>query len=320
MAWAAVPLVIVLARRIGWMDRPGGIKAHKEPTPYGGGLAIAFATALASLLPIALDSRLDPATLVVLGTAGLIFLGGLYDDFRPLGAWSKFAIQGTAAGVLIAWDIRLHILVLPDILNIALTILWVVGVANAVNMIDIMDGLAGSVTGVAALTFGLIGLLFGEPELAVPALALCGAICGFLRYNFRPARIFMGDAGAQFIGFLLAALAIRGSYTTFNSVALLAPVLILGVPIFDTALITVLRMRKGKSPFAASNDHLALRLRRLGFDVAGTVRACVITTAVLSTVATAATLVSLGPAIALYAVTGLAALALAWRVSAVDVD
>lgn len=315
-----VPLIITMARRIGWMDRPGGVKAHREPTPYGGGVAIAVGAVLGSLLTFSLVSGFDSGTLVILGTAGLVFLGGLYDDFRPLGAWPKFAIQGTAAVVLVSWDIRLHILVLPEFLNIALTVLWVVGVANAVNMIDIMDGLAGAVTGVAALAFGLIGMLFGEPELAIPALALCGAACGFLRYNFRPARIFMGDAGAQFIGFLLAALAIRGSYTTFNDIALLAPVLILGVPIFDTALITAIRIRKGKSPFAASNDHLALRLRRLGFDVPGTVRACVLTTAALSSVATAATLVSLRIAIVLYTVTGVAALILAWRVGQVDVD
>lgn len=315
-----VPLVIRLANRIGWLDRPGGIKAHKAPTPYGGGVAIAASTVIGTLCASLAGPEPDGATPVVLAAAALIFAGGIVDDLRPLGAWSKFAIQGAAAAALIAWDVRLHIRILPEALNVALTVFWIVGVTNAVNMIDILDGLAGAVTGVAAFTFGLIGLLCGEHELAIPAFALCGGICGFLRFNFQPARIFMGDAGAQFIGFLLAAVAIQGSYTTFNNIALLAPVLILGVPIFDTALISILRIRRGRSPFQASNDHLALRLRRMGLDVRGTVRACVLATAALSAAATAATLVTLLPAIFIYSVTLVASCALAWKVSSFEMD
>lgn len=317
---AIIPGIIRMATRIGWLDRPGGVKAHKAPTPYGGGLGIAAGTAAGFLLAWGLGTPPVPATIVVVGAATLIFAGGIYDDFRPLGAWAKFAIQGAAAATLIAWDVRLHIALLPDVVNISLTVLWILGVTNAVNMIDIMDGLAASVTGIAAVTFGLIGLLFGESELAVPAFALAGALCGFLRYNFQPARIFMGDAGAQFIGFLLAALSIQGSYTTFNEVALLSPILILGVPIFDTVLITVLRIRKGRSPFLASNDHLAIRLRRMGFGVRDTVRVCVFSTVVLAGAATATTLSSLPVATAIYVTTTALALVVAWRVSRVPVE
>lgn len=314
---AAVFPISTFARRIGWMDRPGGIKAHNAPTPYGGGVAIAFGALIGALVA---GSARDEAAFIILTTSLIIFAGGVYDDFHPLGAAAKLSIQIAAAVVLILYDVRLHIRVLPDAVNIALTVFWLVGVSNAVNMIDIMDGLAGGVTGMAAFAFGLIGLLFGESGLAAPALALCGAISGFLVFNFRPARIFMGDAGAQFIGFLLAALAVKGSYTTFNSMALLAPVLILGVPIFDTTLITVLRLRKGHSPFQASNDHLALRLRRMGLSVDATVRACILTTAILAAAATVATMVSLPIAVAIYAVTGSVAVGLAWRVGRVEVD
>jgi len=149
----------------------------------------------------------------------------------------------------------------------------VVGVTNALNLIDIMDGLAGGVAVIACLGFAAVPFLGTESYVPLAAAALGGSVLGFLPYNFQPARIYMGDSGALFLGFLLAGTALGHGYTQVNVVALAAPLLILGVPLYDTALVMVLRTLKGKSMFRGSNDHLALRLRALGLTVKQTVLA-----------------------------------------------
>lgn len=288
------------------IDHPGGIKNHARPVPYGGGFAMVLGTAAALFLHYGLALPHDIRWIIIAASA--VFAGGVWDDARPLGVVPKFAIQGLGALILIVNDVRLKIQILPTWLDIALTLLWLVGMANAVNMIDIMDGLAGGVSGIAAVTFGMIGFLFGENDFTVLSFGLAAGIFGFLLFNLHPARIFMGDAGAQFLGFTLGATAIEGAYTTFNSIALLAPVLILGLPLYDTALVSVIRIQRGQSPFRGSADHVALRLRRMGFSLAWTVRLCYLGTALLSIAATAATLVSLEYALWIYATTMMAAI------------
>lgn len=305
------PLVGQLARHWGWLDRPGGVKAHREAMPFGGGIAILLALVAA----LAWQYGAHPPAPVrnILLASVIVFLGGIWDDVRPLGIVPKFAIQLLAAVAVMLFGVHLAIRIFPLWLNLALTVVWIVGMTNAFNLIDIMDGLAGGVGGIAALAFGLIGLLFRDASYAVLSLALAGSLSGFLAYNFRPASIFMGDTGSQVIGFLLATTAVLGSYTTFNQVALLAPLLILGVPLYDTFLVSLIRMHRGESPFKGSRDHVALRLRALGFSVPATVRILVLMTAALAVAATVATLVPLLPALGIYGVTVAVALGLgAW--------
>ncbi len=298
------------------IDHPAGIKNHAAPVPYGGGVAMYLGT-IAALLAYH-GFTFPPITLAILTASTVIFLGGLWDDRRPLGVAPKFAIQIAAALTLIICGVHLSIQILPRWMNLGLTIFWLVAMSNAVNMIDIMDGLAGGVTGIAALTFGLIGLLFGEMDLAILSLGLAASIFGFLIYNLQPARIFMGDAGAQFLGFTLGAAAVQGAYTTFNSIALLAPVLILGLPLYDMALVSVIRLERGHSPFRGSADHVALRLRRMGLSVAWTVRICYLGTAILCVAAVAATMVSLEYASWIYGATFLAAILCGFRLADVE--
>jgi hypothetical protein len=146
--------------------------------------------------------------------------------------------------------------------GVVLTIFWVVAVTNAINLVDIMDGLAGSLITLACLGFILVSLPNEAMYVNVAAAVLGGALLGFLPYNWRPARIYLGDTGSLFAGFLLAGVALGENYTGVNNVGLLAPLLILGVPLYDTLLVIVLRLLKGKSPFLGSNDHVALRLPR----------------------------------------------------------
>ncbi len=313
-----VPPIAHFARLWGWLDRPAGIKRHTRETPYGGGLAIIGGSFLSLILLHGFD--LPGSTLWILLSSALVLLGGAWDDWRPLAVVPKLALQTLAAALLAAADLRLKIEILPVALNYVLTILWLVGMTNAVNIIDIMDGLCGGVCGVAALAFGVIGILTGDPALAVLGMALSGAIAGFLVFNFEPARIFMGDTGAQFIGFTLAASALQGSYTAFNDIALLAPVLILGIPIYDTALVSFFRLRRGASPFHGSPDHLALRLRKMGWSVPATVRICILATALLCAVAAAAVQVNLGVALSLYGAVLVMALFAAVRLSRVDIE
>ncbi len=170
-----------------------------------------------------------------------------------------------------AFGVQLEFLPAHPFIAIGLTLLWVVGVTNAVNLIDIMDGLAGGVTSIACVGFVLVPFLGSQSYVPLTAAALGGSLLGFLPYNFQPARIYMGDSGALFIGYTLAGLAMGHGYSQVNVLALCSPVLILGIPLYDTVLVMVLRTLNGRSMFRGSNDHLALRLRQLGMTVRQTV-------------------------------------------------
>jgi UDP-GlcNAc:undecaprenyl-phosphate GlcNAc-1-phosphate transferase len=183
----------------------------------------------------------------------------------------KFLFQILAAGLLVLFGVQLEFLPSHPVLGIVLTILWVVAVTNAVNLIDIMDGLSGGVTVIACLGFVLVPFLGEQSYVHLTAAALGGAVLGFLPYNYQPARIYMGDSGALFLGFILAGIAMGHGYTQMNVVALCAPLFILGIPLYDMALVMMLRTMKRRSMFRGSNDHLALRLRSLGMSVKQTV-------------------------------------------------
>ncbi len=259
-----VPLASRAAVKFGMVDRPDGrLKNQREPVPYLGGLAVylAFLTSLA----FTFEFRQDVLGIVLAGT--LVMMLGLIDDFGVLSAWTKLAGELLAVFVLIKSGIRIEIASLPDWLDIVLTVVWMIGIINAFNLLDIMDGLASGVGVICAGLLFVVAMLNGDTTIAFMLTALAGSLLGFLKYNFHPARIYLGDAGALFLGLMLGALAMIGQYTIRHPVSLLTPVLILGVPIFDTLFVMYIRYLRGLPVFLGSPDHMAIRLRHWGLTV-----------------------------------------------------
>lgn len=267
LAMGFVPLCGFLARKYGVMDKPDNkLKVHEKAIPYLGGVAIFFAF----FLTLILNQLFEYHTLK--GIAGLtlagsmIFALGLVDDIKKLSVGFKFCVQILAAIVLVVFGIKIQFLG-NEMLNIAVTIIWVVGVTNAFNLLDIMDGLSSGVAAIAAIIFFVLGVDAGKTFSPLASLSLAGACLGFLVYNFNPAKIFMGDAGSLFLGFMLAAFSLTESYTLYNDLAVLTPIIILGVPIFDTFFVMWMRARQGKPVYFGSPDHFPLRLLRSGLPV-----------------------------------------------------
>jgi UDP-GlcNAc:undecaprenyl-phosphate GlcNAc-1-phosphate transferase len=242
---------------MGFVDAPAQRKMHSTPMPLLGGIAI-FAGAFVAVLIFA--RQLPTSIAGVLLAGSVVAAVGLVDDSRQLPAWVKLAAQLAGAIILIYYGIRVRLPV-PDPVNYAITFIWLAGISNAINFLDNMDGLSAGVSGVAASFILLLGLQNEQFLVAALAAALVGACFGFLRHNFQPARIFMGDAGALFLGFLLAVLGIQLRFPdNVNFVTWMVPVFILGVPIFDMGLVVYSRLRRGLSPNTAGKDHLSHRL------------------------------------------------------------
>ena len=259
-----VPMARRAALAFNVVDRPDGrLKLQAAPVPYFGGLAVYLAFLIS--LALTFEFRQDVLGLVLAGT--LMVMVGLIDDFGVLKPWPKLIGQLIAVFVLIRSGIRIEIAALPDWLDVALTVFWMIGIINAVNIIDVMDGLAGGVSVVACLWLFVVAVINQDMMIAVMLAALAGSLLGFLRFNFHPANIYLGDSGSLFVGLMLGALAMIGKYTAVNPVALLAPVLVLGVPIFDTLFVMYIRRLRGIPVFLGSPDHFALRLRRWALSV-----------------------------------------------------
>lgn len=233
-----------------------------------GGLALYFAFLLSVLSVVILMPPPDSSKLLALLAGGtVVALLGLVDDLFTLGPGLKFVVQLAAAALLYLFGVRLEFMPSHPILGFLLTVFWVTLVTNALNLVDIMDGLAAGLALTACLGFVIVPFVNDQSYVPLAAAGLGGALLGFLPYNIQPARIYMGDSGALFIGFILSGLAMGHGYSQVNTVALSAPLLILGVPLYDTLLVMGLRTLKGRSVFRGSNDHLALRLRALGLSV-----------------------------------------------------
>lgn len=264
LAFLATPVTRWLARRLGMVDQPGLRKAHRAPTPLLGGLALYVGVSAAFL---AFGQR-DWFTqgLGILGGATLLFVTGLWDDRYGLPAWLKLGAGVVAALFLTVFGVRVQLFGVWW-LDMAITVVWVVGLTNAANLMDNMDGLAAGLTAVAAAFFFLMAALEGQGLVASLAGALLGAAVGFLFYNLAPAVSFMGDAGSLTIGFLLAALGIQIRFLQYPLASTwMAPIVVLGVFIFDTTLVTVSRLRRGRSPFQGGSDHTSHRLVQLGLS------------------------------------------------------
>jgi len=321
LALYGTPLARKAAIKFGIVDRPdGNLKVHREPVPYLGGLAIY----MAFLLSLALTFEFSQELLGIMLGGTIIVLLGLIDDFGVLTPEVKFFGQIIAAFVLIKSGTMIYLSFIPYWMRIFLTVLWVVGITNAFNIIDIMDGLSAGVAAIAAVTLSVVAIGNGKVMVAIMAVTLAGSAIGFLRYNFSPARIYMGDTGSMFLGYTLAALSIGntvGSYTRTNYFGFFAPILILGVPIFDTLFVMVFRLRRGQSMFHGSNDHFAIRLKKLGWPVKKIVVVSYFAAALLSAWAVALIRVSYQPL--LYICIGLLAvvfIALAYLLGRIDME
>ncbi len=253
------PLMRQAALRFGIVDRPNGrLKNQAEPVPYLGGLAVY----IAFLVTLAFTFTFDREVLGLLLGGTLLLLLGLVDDFGVLSPKVKLMGQFLAAFVMVKAGIKVQIVFLPDLVNIILSAFWIVAVTNAFNIIDIMDGLAAGVASVCCLVLSYVAIVNGRPVIAMMTLSLAGAMIGFLRYNFSPAKIYLGDTGSLFIGCMIASICLIGSYTAHNRIGILIPVVVLGVPLFDMLFVSYIRWRRGMSILLGSPDHFALRLRK----------------------------------------------------------
>jgi len=262
------PVMRRAALQFGIVDRPDGrLKKQTRPMPYLGGIAIY----LSFLLALAFSFRFDQELLGFLLAGTIILLLGLIDDLGFLKTWAKVGGQIIAVLVLVKSGIFIKLTFLPLYVRIPLTFLWLVGMINAFNIIDVMDGLSAGVALFASFAFFSVSLLNGRITIAIVAITLAGSLLGFLRYNSHPARIYMGDAGSMFLGFMIGALAINGSYTEKDVLGFLAPIVILGIPIFDTCQVMIARWSKGLPVYRGSPDHYALRLRAAGLSVRGVI-------------------------------------------------
>ncbi|MBD2105090.1 glycosyltransferase family 4 protein [Leptolyngbya sp. FACHB-261] len=274
------PIVNAVARHYGIVDLPGDPrKLHQRPMVRLGGVSI-FLSCLAALLLVwvlgGFGVMSQPNEYEIWGvTIGglLFFLIGLADDLISLSAFTRLVLECGVAAMAWAVGVRIDFLTVPFMglvqigwLSLPVTVLWLVGITNAINMIDGLDGLAAGVSGIAAVVMLVVSLFMDQPGAALIAAALAGGCLGFLRYNFSPAKIFMGDGGAYYLGFTLAGVGVIGLVKAVTTVAVLLPYLILAVPILDVATVIVDRLRRGKSPFKADNRHLHHRLLQAGLS------------------------------------------------------
>ena len=266
VALGLTPLVLRMARRRGWIAHPSRDRWHDEPVALLGGIAIVGAVVAA----VALGDGWAAYGWPVWVGAGLIFAVGLADDLLDIRPEAKLVVQVVATALLLYageafWRGG------PFWASIPLTFLWVIGITNAVNLIDGLDGLAASIAAVAAATLAVIGTAIGQVDLGIVAAALAGGSLGFLVYNAKPARIFMGDCGSLFLGYVLAVLALGVQSTGEPVIGTLVPIVVLAVPIFDTTFVTVTRILGGRRVTKGGNDHTHHRLVRLGLSEQGAV-------------------------------------------------
>lgn len=279
LAWGVtcrfIPAVRSFALRVGWADQPNSRRLNQEPLPNAGGLVIyagvVAALVLATLLrPIVITDVLAEVLTILLG-GSLLVLVGFIDDQFGLSHQLRILIQIFAALLLIASGIQIHVTLgtpLDPILSVLLTLLWVVGITNAINLMDGIDGLVGGISFITAMSLLAVSAQFETRAAATLLLAaLGGAALGFLRHNFYPSQIIMGDAGAYFFGYVLAATSILSNLKVNTVFALIPPTLFLLVPVLDTTQVFVRRLMSGKNPMSnPGKDHLHHRLLALGFS------------------------------------------------------
>ncbi len=275
ISFVATPVVKSLAQKVGAVDVPkDGRRMHDHPIPRMGGLAIFLGFTLAVLVFADLTRQLQG---MLLGAVIIVVLG-IFDDIYALRASFKFVVQIIAALVAVLYGGNvISVLSNPNIfssnpwwvlgpLSIPVTVLWIVAITNAVNLIDGLDGLAVGVSTISSMTLLVIALTVADWEVAVLMGALAGACIGFMPYNLNPAKIFMGDTGSTFLGFVLAVVSIQGLFKFYTIISFAVPFLMLGLPIFDTAFAFIRRIAHGQSPMSPDRSHVHHRLIDMGFN------------------------------------------------------
>ncbi len=265
LALGATPVVRRLADRLGIVDQPDPRKLHRAPVPLLGGIAIYVGFILALL--VFGEGWVLSQMIGILVSATMVSFLGIWDDRSGVRPLLKLLGQLVAASILIISGVKVSFLPYPA-LNVAITLVWVVGITNALNLLDNMDGLSGGVGAVAAGFFLLLAAMNGQYLVASLAAALMGACIGFLYYNLNPATIFMGDAGSMFLGFILSVVAIKLRFPGRPSmITWMIPVVVLGLPIFDTTLVVISRLRGGMNPLTSpGKDHVSHRLVQMGLS------------------------------------------------------
>lgn len=290
VAFFATPIARKIAIKAGAVNIPkDSRRVHKKPMPLMGGLAIIAGFILAVVYSFATKDFQDfteylsqPQTIGILCGILIIIVLGIVDDIKALRARIKFPIQLIAAIIVVATGTRIVAITKPfqgtvalhpsmmyflgDILAFIVSVFWIVGLTNAINLIDGLDGLAAGVSGISALALFIVAAIRKQDDIAIIAVCLIGAIAGFLPYNFNPAKIFMGDTGATFLGFVLAIISIEGTMKSITVLAMAIPILVLGLPIFDTLFAIIRRLLHGKPIGQADRGHLHHKLLDMGLS------------------------------------------------------
>lgn len=274
IAYLAMPYAIKMAHFLGAVDQPDSRKVHNRSMPRLGGLGIFSAFIIITVLGVPLS---QPVLGILLGGM-IIFLVGMLDDVYQLSPGVKLLGQCCAAAIAIYCGVVVSFVTNPfdgqlnlGWVGIPLTFLWIVGISNAINLIDGLDGLAAGVSGIAAATIGLVAYSQGQEAVFILAFILVASILGFLPYNFHPARTFMGDGGSNFLGFILGCLAVMGLTKTTAVISLFVPIVILGIPIFDTFFAIIRRINNRAPIFKPDKSHLHHRLMAIGLSHRGSV-------------------------------------------------
>ena len=271
VSFLMTPVVKTFAYKVGAIDVPkDNRRMHKTPIPRMGGLAIFAGFLISSLIFIPLGKEFRA---ILLGALILVVLG-IIDDVVALKAQVKFLGQIVAALIPVLAGVNIHGFANPfhsgytslGVLSVPITVLWIVGITNAVNFIDGLDGLACGVSAIATVTMFIIAVLFGESYVAFTMAALAGACLGFLPYNMNPAKIFMGDTGSMFLGYILAVTSIQGLFKMYAVISFMVPFLILGVPFFDITFAVIRRLAKHQNPMTADRGHIHHRLIDMGLS------------------------------------------------------
>lgn len=279
-SFLSVPFVKNIACKVGAVDIPKDARRmHKKAIPLLGGLSIFYGFIVSTVCFSTLNRQMWG---ILLGAIVIVALG-VVDDIKALSARLKFPIQIVTAAIPVFMGSRINFVSIPfvenaannivfnDILSYIISILWIVGVTNAVNLIDGLDGLAAGVSAIASASIFFIALINGNVFVTTISVILVGACLGFLPYNFNPAKIFMGDTGATFLGYIMAVMSIQGMFKSYTVITFIVPVLILGLPIFDTSFAIIRRMAQHKSIMEADRGHLHHRLIDMGFNQKQTV-------------------------------------------------
>ncbi|MDY3993796.1 MAG: MraY family glycosyltransferase, partial [Evtepia sp.] len=289
IAFIATPVVKSLAEKVGAVDVPkDNRRMHNHPIPRMGGLAIFLGFLLSTLIFVPLSNAMQG---MLLGSVIIVILG-IFDDIYALPALPKLVVQIAAALAAVLHGNVIQVISNPNIFSdnpywvlgawaVPVSVIWIVAITNAVNLIDGLDGLAVGVATISSLTMLVIAMLVSDSLVALMMAALAGSCIGFLPYNHNPAKIFMGDTGSTFLGFVLATVSIQGLFKFYTIISFAVPFLMLGLPLFDTCFAILRRLSKGQNPMAPDRSHVHHRLIDMGFSQKQAVAVLYIISAIL---------------------------------------